>query len=185
MLLAALMAANVATAGSTFPIESILDEARSSCEIVFGSENPEAALSSAGGESIQPQPGTWIAQELKQRWDSVGTPHRQFAKEASGRVVFLIFGTDPDPRLEQTICSVREPKAVLNSDADRVVRWAKQAPLSPAINLPTLKGMDEVGFTKRWSPGLGRGSDETMVNYAKGFGLSFFAVKYRAGTAAK
>ena len=111
----------------------------------------------------------------------MGTPHRQFFKDVEGQAVFAIFGTDSDPKLSQTICIIRDPSAVLKGVTMRVERWAERAPNAPAIALPTLKGMDDVAFRKRWFPGLNIGSDETQVNYAVGSGLTYFSARIEEG----
>lgn len=48
--------------------------------------------------------------------------------------------------------------------------------------MPDLKGLDDVGFRKLWNPGLNDNSDETQINYAKGFGLTYYAVRIEEGT---
>ena len=159
----------------------MLGEARAACEVVFASQDVAGALTATGWKENQPKPGSWLAGELSDKWDSVGTPHRQFFKDVQGRPLFAIFGTDQDPKLSQTICIVRDPSAVLKGDSARIEQWVERAPVAPAIALPTLKGMDDVGFRKRWVPGLNPYSDETQVNYAIGFGLTYFAVRIEEG----
>ena len=183
-LVAASAVAGASLNGSAYPVESMLGEARAACEVVFASKDA-GALTATGWKEIQPKPGSWLASELSDNWDSVGTPHRQFFKDVEGRPFFAIFGTDQDPKFSQTICTVRDPSAVLKADSSRIERWAERAPIAPAFALPTLKGMDDVSLRKRWVPGLNPNSAETQVNYAVGFGLTYFAVRIEEGTRAQ
>ena len=182
IVLAVLAAASGPAGGSAYPVEAVLDDARSACAVALNGEAVDNELVSAGWAAAEPIAGSWLAEELSERWDSVGTSHRQFVKDSGGRQLYVIFGMDRDTRFTQSICTVREPRAVLRSDGARIVQWAGRAPVAPAFAMPDLKGLDDVGFRKLWNPGLNDNSDETQINYAKGFGLTYYAVRIEEGT---
>ena len=180
LAIAASTAASAAGASSTYPVELILTEARSACEAAISSPSGNAQLGE-GWSKANPSLDSWLSDELAEKWDSMGTQHQQFQKSIAGRRVYLIFGTAHDPKLTQHLCTLRDPEAVLKGDGARIERWAGRAPDSLPASFSGLAGMEDVSFRMRWSPGLPPHNDESQVNYAVGFGLTYFTGRFEQG----